>query len=516
MVDPNSTRPDPLPLVTLESVSLTVGNRSCLSDIDWTINPEELWLVRGGPGSGKSLLLEVLLGRQTPTRGRRRYPAFVAEYPDAAIGIPPKGAVRLVSTGRQQEVAREHSSFQQARWHAAWTEPVTVREFLSPRRVLGWLPFEVRSKEQRPKDWDARRSALLEELALENLFDRRVAQLSNGELRKLLLLAARLAAPRLLLLDDPLAGLDEASRTRVIRALRRWAADGVELVIATERDSELAELATHRMILGAGSRSSLSTPTRVGMASALESIASMPKQAAAEAPRTAPLIRCENVRVQMDGTTLLAGIDWQVNPGEHWMITGPNGSGKTTLLSLLTGDHPQSYSNRIWVFGKRLGVDTTLWERRRKVGHVAPELYLHYPPGWSALETVLSGIHSTVGVYHEIGPADRARAQAWLATLGITSAERPLAALCEAERRLVMVARALLAEPSILLLDEPTQGLDPQQSARIHELLDACAKQRQVSIVLATHHRDERPACITRWLALDGGVVSYSGPLHDS
>jgi len=91
-----------------------------------------------------------------------------------------------------------------------------------------------------------------------------------------------------------------------------------------------------------------------------------------------------------------------------------------------------------------------------------------------------------------------------------------LAALCEAERRLVMVARALLAEPSILLLDEPTQGLDPQQSARIHELLDACAAQRQVSIVLATHHRDERPACITRWLALDGGVVSYSGPLHDS
>ena len=504
-----------LPLVELREACLEGPQGPLYRNVNLAVFEGQCVRVVGAAGQGKSLLLELLAGRHRLTSGARGYPAFEANFPDARLGIAPRFAIRLVGSAEQRKLSTSQVSFYQARWHTLWTEPLTVLEFLSPRRVIGIKPYEVMEVLPVRRDFDAERERTLDDLELHGLEERLVAQLSNGELRKLLLAAAHLSSPRLLLLDDPMGGLAESTRERLAAVLSRWKGEGQTIVYTSTHEGELPDLATRCFTVSDGrvtehARLTVSyavTATHQPITSGIPAIPPL-----IEAGET--IIRGSNVQVRMSAKVLLEDVSWHVRKGEHWLITGPNGSGKTTLLALLLGDHPQSYACDIEVLGTRLGESTNLWERRRSVGYVAPELAWHYPREVTLRELVLSGFCGSIGNYGAASTSELETTQALLATFKLENlAERQLAILSEGTVRLGLLLRAIVHQPRLLLLDEPTQELAQSERNRFMAELDRLAESGHTTLVLVTHHLDERPHCITHHLQLERGRAKHTGPL---
>jgi molybdate transport system ATP-binding protein len=222
-----------------------------------------------------------------------------------------------------------------------------------------------------------------------------------------------------------------------------------------------------------------------------------------------------DVSVRYGRTTILDKVGFRVRRGEHWALSGPNGAGKSTLLSLVLGDNPQAYAHRIRLFGRRRGTGESIWELKARMGAVSPELHAHYPGGARVLDAVCSGLFGTLGLYRECTEEERARARAWLARFGLAVEEdRSLGELSLGMQRLVLVARALIADPELLVLDEPCQGLDAEGRRRVVEAVDAAASFSRATILFVTHRDDELPRCITHALQLRRGRVVRAGPVE--
>ncbi|MEW5717940.1 MAG: ABC transporter ATP-binding protein, partial [Chloroflexota bacterium] len=221
----------------------------------------------------------------------------------------------------------------------------------------------------------------------------------------------------------------------------------------------------------------------------------------------AVLVSMNNVNVSYNGTQVLRNVHWTVRENEQWALLGPNGAGKTTLLSLILADNPQAYANDITLFGRRRGSGESIWEIKQKIGWVAPELHLYYPRGATCRDVVCSGWFDSVGLYRECSAEQRERAIAWLQQLGLDCAEKTIAQVSEGEQRLVLIARALVKSPTLLVLDEPCQGLDARNRDRVLQAIDWVGSQPSTSMIYVTHRADELPHSITHVLRLDEGQV---------
>ncbi|MGC4066900.1 MAG: ATP-binding cassette domain-containing protein [Polyangiaceae bacterium] len=532
-----------LPLVFLEDVTIGTNVEPLLVDVSFVLHRGDCVQLLGETGQGKSLLLEVLAGRHRLTKGRRKYPAFEPEFPDARFGIAPRFKFRLVSSDEQRRVSLTQMDFYQARWQSLWSSPMTVEQYLAPANVLGLRPFEILENLPVRRDFVGERAKTISDLELDGLMDRTVAQLSNGELRKLLLATAHLAAPDVLLLDDPFGGLSASSREHLVNVFTRWKTEGQTLVFSARADDELAQLATRHVFVERGrirelegadrvftttnrqdwrtsspqtTQSKLTPKTAQGRAVAPAEPIVAEAGSAASAPEFA-LIECTDVTVRMSGKMLLDGITWKVMQGENHLVTGPNGSGKTTLLAVILGDHPQSYASDVTLLGLPHGQGSTLRDRRRRVGYVAPELVWHYPRGVTLHELVASGFDGTLGLHRELDAGESRRISDLLGDFELAErAEQPLECMSEGTVRLGLLMRALVHEPRLLLLDEPTQELGVANRTRFLEHLNRLAATGHTTFVLVTHHVEECPRSVTHHLALDGGTIQYSGRLENS
>jgi molybdate transport system ATP-binding protein len=223
-----------------------------------------------------------------------------------------------------------------------------------------------------------------------------------------------------------------------------------------------------------------------------------------------PILELMDVTIRGAGRLLLRKVTWTVRTGEHWVLFGHNGAGKTTLLSLIQGDHPQVYSQQVRLFGKPLGSTQTLWRLRQSIGSMSPELLLHYPPGWSCLQVVCSGFFQSVGLHQACSRSQSASARAWLVRLGLGRFfHEPIGALPLGLQRLVLLARAAVRKPRLLILDEPCLGLDPGQRKRFLETVDQIVHRTGATLLLVSHHHAELPSCITHSLELRRGRISH-------
>jgi molybdate transport system ATP-binding protein len=217
----------------------------------------------------------------------------------------------------------------------------------------------------------------------------------------------------------------------------------------------------------------------------------------------------KNVTVRYNGIPVLDGLDWTVRRGENWAVVGPNGSGKTTLLHLISADLPQAYANDIMLFGRRRGSGESIWEIKRRIGMVGAEMQFAYGKPITALETVLSGFFDSVGLYRTADRNQVSAAKRWMDDLGIGHLQdRRQDRLSCGEQRLVLVTRAVVKSPELLLLDEPCQGLDAANRRRVLSLIDTIGSRTPTQIITVTHHRDETLPCIHRELRLS----RLSGP----
>jgi len=358
---------------------------------------------------------------------------------------------------------------------------------------------------------------LLGAFRLESLWDRHYRQLSTGEARKVLLLQAVLRDPPLLILDDPFDGLDRAAHAELAHAIVHVAGHLPVLVVGTFGAGELpfpvaslrqvAVIAGQRLVFQGTPQDFLArpaagphrrTPPPVQLGSWYQPLD----------PAVA-LVKLVDGHVSYGDQPVFEHLDFTVFAGQHTLIEGPNGSGKSTLLEMITGDHPQAYSNDLHLFGRRRGSGETVWDIKKNVGLVSSRLHRDYRVGGSVEEVLLSGLFDSIGVYQKPEPSHRARAHAWLNWLELgLDPGAPFRELSFGQQRLVLIARAAIKVPPLVVMDEPTSGLDPDNRDRVLDLVQSLCTQHKSTVLMVTHRADERAF----WQARIGGAILSLGP----
>ncbi len=494
------------PLVTLDGVDVRLWGADILRGISLELRRGESWALVGGNGAGKSTLLRVIRGDEQPTpatRARRRYRL------GGARGSSPIGArerIALVSPEQQEAYLRRD-------WDMR-AESAVRSGFVGEV----WPSAELTAAQERRVD---RACALL---GVERLRHRSVLTLSTGELRRVLLARALVSGPRLLLLDEPCDGLDADARRAFLGVLSRLAREGPPLVLATHRHDEILPPIA-RVAVMEGGRIVDQGPRRELLRRLLPPLA--PAARATTATRThgpltpsvgpakqarsrGALLRIDSADVRLDGHAVLHDVSWTVRRGEHWAVIGPNGAGKSTLLRLAVGDEQSMPGGRVSRLG--LGERASVWEVKARVGLVTPELQARFRADIPAEEVVLSGFTSSVGIDFDPTPLQRRRAAAAMRQVGASRlAGRRIHSLSYGEMRRLLLARALVRRPQLLVLDEPMNGLDPAARAWLAQVLSRLVH-RGATLVMSTHHRSELPAAVTHELELREGQVAYRGP----
>lgn len=441
------------------------GRRGIFAHKHWVLRRGEQWALTGPSASGKSLLCAYLAGSVPVPFGA------TLEMADEL-----DGRVAAVSFA-QQQLAAQRIGFLQARYYAHEEDAVAVSDFLSFNTVFEVNPFEVGVRRAAARREYARLFAKVTRLlSLSSLLPRPFAALSNGETRRVLLARALLTSPQLLILDDPAAGLDAAQRTKLKDLLCALARRGLTIIMTFRHADELPSCITHTFTLGAAR----------ALAAAAAALPPPPPDAAT----SRPIVQLRNINISFGSRILFKNLNWTIREGEHWLLSGANGSGKTTLLSLITGDNPQAYSNDVTVFDQRRAPGIPLWHIRRRIGTLSPEAQSYFDQTLDVFSAVLAGRINSDGIVKRPTAAARAAARKLLRAFGLAPRLHllPFGALSSGEQRLVLAARALIAEPDLLLLDEPCMNLDAQASAAfMQRIMVYLARHPSLTTILVSH-----------------------------
>ena len=209
------------------------------------------------------------------------------------------------------------------------------------------------------------------------------------------------------------------------------------------------------------------------------------------------VVSMNKVSIRYGERTILKDLDWQVRNGEHWVLSGQNGSGKSTLLSLVCADNPQSYACDISLFGNPRGSGESIWEIKRHIGYVSPEMHRSYQRDLPALRIVASGLKDSVGLYVRPTEAECEQCRWWMNIFGIGHlAERSFMKMSSGEQRLVLLARAFVKDPELLILDEPLHGLDNDNRQLAKDIIDTFCQRKNKTLIFVSHYKEERPKCI--------------------
>lgn len=483
------------PLVELDHVSVLRGTAVLLSDITWTLSSGENWAVLGANGAGKTTFLKLVRGDIWPSPGcGNRFYRMNGVARTGPIGFREKTGI----------VSPELLvNYKQNAWNIKALDVV----------LSGF--FDTVYLHQEPTEGQRKRThEVIASLGLEDLVEKDFLSLSLGQAKKILIARAIVHEPSLLILDEVTTGLDSQSKTTMLETIGRLAENGTQVLCAAHAPEDLPDGITDVLHLDGGRivaiRSYEEMPSAKGKTGA-HPMAPSPPESSASSQGT-PLIAIENANVFRKGKRVLNGIDWVIQPGENWAVLGRNGSGKTTLLRLLCGDLPSAWGGTIRRFGNENA--HTLWEIRQNISLVSADLQAWHDCPQTGLDTVVSGFFGSIGVHDPVRDHQVRAAWQWLAEYDLEElGERDIQTLSYGQLRMLLILRAMVTNPTMLLLDEPLSGLDSDMGARVLNLLDSLAA-RGIALVYVTHKMEELPRSITRALVLKDGTVDFCGDVE--
>lgn len=348
---------------------------------------------------------------------------------------------------------------------------------------------------------------------LEKLLDKPVRQLSGGEGRKVLLTKALCSKPNLIIFDTPFDALDIATRAELLKLIDTIHSEyQTPTILIVNRPSEIPDTLTAMGIIQDLKIVKLSIREEIEKdpdALALLGNAKLPnitlpptpKKFALKALADDSIVKFRQVNVEYN-RKVLDNLDFEVKRGEHWQIIGPNGAGKSTLLSLITGDNPLVYANDVTVFGFKRGSGESIWEVKKYYGLVSGALHLDYRVSAPAINVVLSGFYDSIGLYHQPSDEELTAARTWLKIASLDKMEhRSFKTLSFGQQRLLLIIRALVKNPPLLILDEPLQGLDGYARALVKSFISYIMKNGHTSVLFVSHHEEDTPEGFTHRLS---------------
>ena len=331
-------------------------------------------------------------------------------------------------------------------------------------------------------------------------WQKKLYHLSSGELRKHRLARAIARGRHFLVLDNPYIGLDVESRGVLSEELAKIAAQGRQIILVMPRRDVVPSFITR--IVEVGAAETFGCPD-IGE---LQNLPPKPPDDFYPKGRNPEIVRCHDVNIRYGERTILSHLDWEVREGEKWALRGGNGSGKSTLLSLVCADNPQSYACHIELFSHRRGSGESIWDIKRHIGYVSPELHRAYCRNVTGLQIVSSGLFDTIGFFRRPTPEQTQVCRFWMRMFGVNHLEdRSFLKMSSGEQRLCLLARAFVKDPELLVLDEPMHGLDEDCCARVRAIVDAFMERPHKTLLYVTHFDSELPDCIDHVLSLTSG-----------
>jgi len=476
--------------IELERVSVRYGRHWAVKGLSFDMRSGEHWLLTGPNGAGKTVLLKLLRGDVWPTPTGRERRTYVLGRD--RLEQPALARDRIAYLGPERQ-----DRYERYEWNLPVFDVVVTGLFETD------IPLQTPNARQKQAVL-----AALKGVGLAGLATRGFLTLSYGQRRRVLLARALVRRPDVLLLDEALNGLDAASRRAFMRALRHATELHTAWVLSSHRRGDIPPGVTHAARIESGK---IVTAGPIDDVRELLFLARRRRPGGEDPDSGRPgriagddLVRMKQVSVYRDYRSVIATFDWTIRAGEHWCITGPNGSGKSTLLALLYGDLWPALGGVVERLALAPGTPVSEW--KRMVGLVSPELQTTYSATACTIEEiVLSGAYASIGLDHAPTNGERARARQLMGRAGLLPlAGRQARQVSYGQLRLALFARALLLPRRLLLLDEPFDGLDPDVSTRVHDLVDAAAR-GGTQVVLATHHREDVPAYVRNLVELKPG-----------
>ena len=419
-------------------------------------------VIAGRNGSGKTLYIEQL--RRQLASDRVRYIAFTDSY-----GVNVDGQYYLQLRWNQHDI--DH-------------ETPTVGELLQRAYLLAGEDTEERREMQQQ---------LYSLFHMDDFLDKYIITLSSGELRKFQLTKTLFANPSLLIMDNPFIGLDAETRDQLKELLQKLADEReMEIMLVIAKTDDIPEFANE--IKETSPLEAI--PAHVLSPEKCEAILSLPyHDNDYDCQR---VVDMKKVCIRYGERTILKDVDWTIMNGERWALSGQNGSGKSTLLSLICADNPQSYACDITLFDRPRGSGESIWDIKKHIGYVSPEMHRSYKRNLPAIRIVTSGLMDSIGLYAVPNAQDYEKCRWWLDIFGIGElADRPFLQLSSGEQRLVLLARAFVKDPQLLILDEPLHGLDLWNRRLVKDVIETFCQRRNKTMIMVTHYQTELPNNIT-------------------